>query len=182
MKKQLLYRFVVLLYGKSSTRSDVNVVRCDLFARKGRYVNNIPPTQGALLRHARRATYRDGHCWSQAIEPLIEPKRAGGWAQVGTDGGMWDVVWSYLPEANKIYSPFAIWVNLRLLLRTRFFWWINNPMGSLKKLMVVLWTTLGNCVNMQISDAITETSIFFNILENMHYIISKIVSTHMFTW
>ena len=37
-------------------------------------------------------------------------------------------------------------------------------MESLKKFnLVVLWTTLGNCVNMQISAAITETSIFFNI-------------------
>ena len=54
-------------------------------------------------------------------------------------------------------------------------------MGSLKKLnLVVLWTTLGNCVNMQISAAITETSIFFNIFPTMHYIISKMVSTHMF--
>ena len=33
---------------------------------------------------------------------------------------------------------------------------------------------------MQISAAITETSIFFNILATMHYIISKIVSTHCF--
>ena len=52
-------------------------------------------------------------------------------------------------------------------------------MGSLKIFnLVVLWTTLGNCVNMQISAAITETSIFFNILTTMHYIISKIASTH----
>ena len=54
-------------------------------------------------------------------------------------------------------------------------------MGSLKKFnLVVLWTTLSNCVNMQISAAITEISSFFNILATMHYIISKIVSTHMF--
>ena len=42
-------------------------------------------------------------------------------------------------------------------------------------------TSLGNCVNMQISAAVTETSIFFNILAIMHYIISKIVSTRMFS-
>ena len=43
--------------------------------------------------------------------------------------------------------------------------WIYNPMRSLEKFnLVVLWTTLGNCVNMQISAAITETSIFVNIL------------------
>ena len=52
-------------------------------------------------------------------------------------------------------------------------------MGSLNKLnLVVLWTTLGNCVNMQISAAITKTSVFFNILAIiMHNIISKMVST-----
>ena len=48
-------------------------------------------------------------------------------------------------------------------------------MGSLEKFnLVVLWTTLGNCVNMQISAAVTETSIFFNILAIMHYIISSL--------
>ena len=52
-------------------------------------------------------------------------------------------------------------------------------MGSLKKFnLVALWTTLGNCVKMQNSAAISETSIFFNILAIMHYIISKCMSTH----
>ena len=32
---------------------------------------------------------------------------------------------------------------------------------------------LGNCVNMQISAAITETYMFSNIFATMHYIISK---------
>ena len=52
-----LERFVVLLYNKLCTTSYVNVVRFDLFARKGRDVNDIPPTKGAFLQHARRATY-----------------------------------------------------------------------------------------------------------------------------
>ena len=65
-------RFVILLYDKTNTGSDVNTVRFDLFARKGRDVNNIPPTKGALLQRARRAAYQVGHCWSQAIEPQIE--------------------------------------------------------------------------------------------------------------
>ena len=85
-----LDRFVILLYDKSSTRSDVNMVRYDPLARKVRDVNNIPPTPGAFLQHARRATYQAGHCKSQATKPLIEPKRAAGWDWVGTDGGRWD--------------------------------------------------------------------------------------------
>ena len=43
------------------------------------------------------------YCWSQPIEPLIEPKRTAGRGWVGTDGGKWDVVWSYLPEASELY-------------------------------------------------------------------------------
>ena len=60
-------RFVLLLYDKTNTGSEVNMVRFELFARKGRDVNNIPPTKGVLLQHARRAAYQAGHCWSQAI-------------------------------------------------------------------------------------------------------------------
>ena len=96
-------RFVVLLYDKTSTGSEVNnMVRFDLFARKGRDVNNIPQTKGALLQHARRAAYQAGHCWSQTIEPQIELPRPAGWGWVGTDGGKWGVVWSNLPEASKV--------------------------------------------------------------------------------
>ena len=97
-----LERFVVLLYDKTNTGSEVNMVRFDLFARKGRYVNNIPPTKGTLLQHARRAAYQAEHCWSQAIEPHIDIPRPAGWGWVGTDGGKWDVVWSNLPEASKV--------------------------------------------------------------------------------
>ena len=78
-------RFVVLLDDKTNTGSEVNMVRFDLFARKGRDVNNIPPTKGALLQHARRAAYQAGHCWSQAVKPPIAPKRAAGWGWVGTE-------------------------------------------------------------------------------------------------
>ena len=64
------------------------MVGFDIFAGKGRDVNNIPPTQGAFLQHARGATYQAGHCWSQPIEFLIEPKRAAGCGWVGTNGGI----------------------------------------------------------------------------------------------
>ena len=89
------------LYDKTNTGSEVNMVRFELFARKGRDVNNIPPTKGALLQRARRAAYQAGHCWSQAIEPQIELPRPAGWGWVGTDGGKWDGVWSNLPTGKQ---------------------------------------------------------------------------------
>ena len=90
------------LYNKTNTGSEVNMDRFELFARKGRDVNNIPPTKDALLQHARRAAYQAGHCWSQAVEPQIELPRPAGWGWVSTDGRKWDVVWSNLPEASKL--------------------------------------------------------------------------------
>ena len=48
----ILERFVVLLYSKTSEAERVNEVRQELFAR-GRSVENIPPTQGALVQHVR---------------------------------------------------------------------------------------------------------------------------------
>ena len=57
---------------------------------------------------------------------------------------------------------------------------ISAIFANFKFNWVVLWTTLSKCVNMQISAAITETSILFIILAIMHYIISKMLSTHGF--
>ena len=88
---------VDVVWDKTNTGSEVNMVGFEQFARKGRDVNNIPPTKGALLQHARRAAYQAGHCWSQTIEPQIEIPRPAGWGWVGTDGGKWGVVWSNFP-------------------------------------------------------------------------------------
>ena len=67
------------------------------------------------------------------------------------------------------------------VVKYKVFWWIYNPMGSLKKFnLVVLWTTLSNCVNMQISAAITEISIFFNILDYALYHLKNCVYTYIF--
>ena len=63
-------------------------------------------------------------------------------------------------------------------IKYKVFWRIYNPMGSLNTFnLVVLWTTLSNCVNMQISAAITETSIFFNILATALYHLQNCVYT-----
>ena len=49
------------MYDRSSTLSRVNEARLDLFARKQRPYDAIPPTQGALLQCAKRACYAAGH-------------------------------------------------------------------------------------------------------------------------
>ena len=50
-------RFVVTLYSRTSECKFVNEARKKLFA-SGQQIENIPPTQDALIQHTKRAIYR----------------------------------------------------------------------------------------------------------------------------
>ena len=51
-------KFVVVMYDRSSADTSVNDSRRDLFARKQRPYDAIPPTQSALKLHSKRAAYQ----------------------------------------------------------------------------------------------------------------------------
>ena len=55
---QKLERFVVLMYDRSSGSSGVDEARLDLFARKQRSYDKIPPTHAVLKEHAKRVAYK----------------------------------------------------------------------------------------------------------------------------
>ena len=57
---KMLEKFVVLMYDRSSGATCVNDARLDLFARKQRSYDAIPPTRAALEEHVKRATYQAG--------------------------------------------------------------------------------------------------------------------------
>ena len=56
-------KYVVLMYIRSSETSLVEETRLDLFAKKQRSFDSIPPTQSALKEHAKRVAYHAGHIW-----------------------------------------------------------------------------------------------------------------------
>ena len=56
----ILERYVVLLYDRSSTTHSINECRKQLFAKKARLIENIPPTKDALYQHISRAVYQAG--------------------------------------------------------------------------------------------------------------------------
>ena len=58
----ILERYVIMMYDRTSTCMKVNDARGDLFTRKGRDIEAIPPTPDALRQHAKRSTYQAGHC------------------------------------------------------------------------------------------------------------------------
>ena len=66
---QSLERFVVLVYDRSSPLKAVNEARLEMFARKQKMYDTIPPTQDALYQHIRRSAYQAaaavwGQCFS----------------------------------------------------------------------------------------------------------------------
>ena len=63
-----------MMYDKSSEAAGVDDARLDLFARKQRSYEAIPPTKAALLQHVKRAAYQAGCIWSQATAFQPEPE------------------------------------------------------------------------------------------------------------
>ena len=61
-------RFVILLYDKTSTCTDVNKARKKLFA-KNSSVQRIPPTYAALEQHVKMAAFQGGHVWGTSTCP-----------------------------------------------------------------------------------------------------------------
>ena len=67
---EVIERFVVLMYSRTSDLSRVNDARKQLFAQKSGSLENIPPTQAALEQHLKRARYQC-HCWNIHVFPPI---------------------------------------------------------------------------------------------------------------
>ena len=92
-------RFVVLLYDRTSVCKNVNECRKDLFARKGRLPDGIPPTLDALKLHIYMAVYQASYCWAQSLLKEATPDPTE-WGWRKADG--YEIVWTKLPEAAKI--------------------------------------------------------------------------------
>ena len=96
----VLEQFVVLIYDKTSQLTEVNRARLNLFTKQNRQIDNIPPTQAALLQHILRSTYQGGHVWGQCLVKQQHLPSPGdwGWFKEETEKA-WSPVWTMLPEA-----------------------------------------------------------------------------------
>ena len=89
--------FVVLLYDRTSAQSAVNGARKQLFVKKGKRFDVIPPTRAALLEHSKHAVLRAGYIWGQALipSPTMPNPQDWGWT---LDGGLWRPYWTTLRD------------------------------------------------------------------------------------
>ena len=96
---ELIEKFICKLYDRSSGSSSVNDLRRDLFPRKTPMMQNLPPTQAALIEHTNRSVYQ-ASIWLQCLEAeqkLPSPERFG-WAK---QNNQWQPVWTTQPEVSK---------------------------------------------------------------------------------
>ena len=95
-----LEKFVIHLYDRSSSTESVDEARLELFSRRQRSYEAIPPYRAALIQHIRRAAYQSGCIWSQALKLQIleESPAYWGWKQ---EGNHLDVLWSNLQPIAK---------------------------------------------------------------------------------
>ncbi|KAG0711306.1 hypothetical protein GWK47_020863 [Chionoecetes opilio] len=86
---QMLERFTVVIYDKTSPLVSVNEARKELFCQKNRTMENIPPTQQALLQHTKRAVYQAG-IWTTCHQAQQQTPTAeaavGHWMQKQSPG------------------------------------------------------------------------------------------------
>ena len=96
-EQKILEKFVITMYDRSSEATDIDDVRLDMFARKQRSYEMIPPTQAALVQHTKRAAYQAGCIGSQSTlrQMELESPSEWGWQQ---QGDSWRTLWTALPQ------------------------------------------------------------------------------------
>ena len=99
----VLQKFVIRMYDSSIECHTVNEARKKLFAKKGKSVENIPPTLDALVQHTRRAVFQAGFIWSQSmiLQPILPCPSDWGWKLIDD---CWRPVWMTIPSAAKSCS------------------------------------------------------------------------------
>jgi len=91
----ILEKFIITMYDRSSTAGGIDEARLDMFARKQRSYEAIPPTRAALIEHAKRAAYQAGCIWGQATVCQMETQNPGDWGWKKQDD-MWQIFWTTL--------------------------------------------------------------------------------------
>src|SRR6218665_3059855 len=90
----VLEKFTVMLYDRSSSESNVDSARHTLFTQKNRPYDKIPPTRAALFQHVLRAAYQAGYIWGQALVPHARLPHPNEWGWKEGENGTLYVHWT----------------------------------------------------------------------------------------
>ena len=101
---QFLERFTVVLYDKTSSLESVNEVRRELLCQKNRTMENIPPTQDALLQHSKHVAYQAGIWTTSDLAQQQPPSPEGHGRTCDEEHQSWVPVWITLPVSSRACS------------------------------------------------------------------------------
>ena len=90
---ETLEKFVVMMYDRSSKVEGADDARLDMFARKQRPYEIIPPTRRSLKQHVKRAAFQADCIWSQSTIRQLEKQIPANWAPTNC---------RELPEADQV--------------------------------------------------------------------------------
>ena len=93
-------RFIILLYDRTSTCTEIDTARRKLFAKRHN-AESIPPTKAALEEHVKRAVYQGGHVWGQVLVSTPELPSPCKWGWSKTSEGDYEPFWTCLPDAGQ---------------------------------------------------------------------------------
>ena len=99
---EVLQRFTILLYNRTSEETEVNTARRILFTQKNRSIETIPPTLGSLTQHIRRAAYQAGHIWGQMLIACPEVPDPGQWGWKQGQPHEWQPLWTMEEDISSI--------------------------------------------------------------------------------
>ena len=91
----ILEKFVVVMYDKHSATYSVDEARLNLFARKQRSYDAIPPTRASLVQHVKRSAFQAACIWGQATVCKMHEVNPGNWGWE-KNGEVWQVLWTTL--------------------------------------------------------------------------------------
>ena len=97
---QDLERFVMLMYDKTNESLRVNAARKDLLTRKRLAIDNIPPSELALIEHTQRAVIQASYCWGQCLVPSPEVVSPGDCEWHKNKAQIWVPFWNSLQQAS----------------------------------------------------------------------------------
>ena len=102
----LLEHFVALMYDKTCSSIGLDEARKELFTRKGRPIDLIPPTSAAFLQHVKRSAFQAGHIWGQMLVPAPTLPSPVDWGWMKSSSDSWEPRWSTLPQASRCCLEF----------------------------------------------------------------------------
>jgi hypothetical protein len=75
----IIEEFVVIMYDQASETNYFDEARLDLFARKQRQYNAVPPSSAALVQHVKRSVLHAGNTWGQTLSRIQNLPTPSNW-------------------------------------------------------------------------------------------------------